>query len=306
VVTNGISLNTNNLGNEPVDLGYAWHLLNGSTNFLLDVTSPAFTNGLQPNVTIQIAYYENSDGHLSVWYDSTSGKKLGATYLLSSTNSQWDTQSLSVSDARFSGTNDIILTVDSTNCDPIVRLVRVDTASYLGVPPQLLPPPPVASFTAAPTNGIRPLAVMFTDTSTGTITNLLWIFGDGKITNTAAGAMVSHTFTNASTYTVSLKASGPGGSSTNTQTGLVTVLVPNQPQISGISSFTGNALVLQGSGGPTNGGYYYWLISSTNLTLPLTNWFIVATNPFDSYGNFSNQIPLTPGSPQLFYRVQMP
>jgi hypothetical protein len=139
VVTNGISVNTNNLGNEPVDLGYAWHLLNGSTNFLLDVTNPAFTNGHQPNVTIQIIYYENSDGHLSVWYDSTNGLKLGATYTLYSTNSQWDTKSFPVTDARFSATNDIILTVDSTNCDPIVRLVRVDTASYLGVPQQILP-----------------------------------------------------------------------------------------------------------------------------------------------------------------------
>ena len=139
VVTNGISVNTNNLGTEPAGLGYAWHLLNGNTNFLMDVTNPAFTNGSQPNVTIQIAYYENSDGHLSVWYDSTNGLKLGATYTLYSTNSQWDSKSISVTDARFSGTNDIVLTVDSTNCDPIVRLVRVDTASYLGVPPQILP-----------------------------------------------------------------------------------------------------------------------------------------------------------------------
>jgi hypothetical protein len=53
-------------------------------------------------------------------------------------------------------------------------------------------------------------------------------------------------------------------------------------------------------------GYSYWLRSSTNLSLPLTNWIIVATNPFDAQGNFSNRIPLTPGSPQLFYRIQMP
>ena len=307
VVTNGISLNTNNLGNEPVDLGYAWHLLNGSTNFLLDVTSPAFTNGLQPNVTIQIAYYENSDGHLSVWYDSTSGKKLGATYLLSSTNSQWDTQSLSVSDARFSGTNDIILTVDSTNCDPIVRLVRVDTASYLGVPLQLSSsPPPVASFTATPTNGIRPLAVTFTDTSSGSITNLLWNFGDGQTTNTLAGVVVTHNYQTNGTYTVSLKASGPGGGNTNTQLNSVTVLIPNPPQITSIQPMGKSALVLQGTGGPTNGGYYYWMRSSTNLMLPLTNWSIVATNPFDAYGNFSNQIQLTPGTPQMFYQLQLP
>ena len=118
--------------------------------------------------------------------------------------------------------------------------------------------------------------------------------------------VVAHTRQTNGTYTVSLKASGSGGSNTNMQIGLVTVLVPNPPQIGGISSFTGNALVLQGSCGSTNGGYYYWLRSSTNLNLPLINWSIVATNSFDAYGNFSNQIPVPPGSPQLFYRIQMP
>jgi PKD repeat protein len=186
-----------------------------------------------------------------------------------------------------------------------VRLVRVDTASYLGVPPQLLPPP-VAGFSANPVNGIRPLAVTFTDTSTGTITNLLWIFGDGQATNTPAGAVVSHQYQTEGTYTVTLIASGAGSAATNIQTGCVIVSVPNPPQIASISPSIGSGIVLQGSGGPANGGYYYWLRSSTNLTLPLTNWAIVATNAFDAQGNFSNQIPVTPGSPQIFYRLQMP
>jgi PKD repeat protein len=178
------------------------------------------------------------------------------------------------------------------------------SSSYLSVlsPPTL----PVAGFTATPTNGIRPLVVTFIDTSAGSITNLLWNFGDSQTTNTAAGAVVAHTYKTNGTYTVSLKASGAGGSNTNTQAGLATVLVPNPPQIISIQPMEMSALVLQGTGGPTNGGYYYWLRSSTNITLPLTNWSIVATNPFDVYGNFSNQIPLTPGTPQSFYRVQMP
>jgi hypothetical protein len=61
-----------------------------------------------------------------------------------------------------------------------------------------------------------------------------------------------------------------------------------------------------GGGGGGGGGYFYWLRSATNLTLPLTNWSIVATNPFDAYGNFSNQIPRTSLSPQMFYRLQLP
>jgi hypothetical protein len=90
------------------------------------------------------------------------------------------------------------------------------------------------------------------------------------------------------------------------QVAVLTVFIPNAPRITGISLSGTTALVLQGTGGPTNGGYYCWLRGSTNLALPLTNWSIVATNPFDLYGNFSNQIPLMPGTPQQFYRLQMP
>jgi PKD repeat protein len=243
-----------------------------------------------------------------VKYDSSSGMKPGPTYLLSSTNAAWRDQSFTVSDARFSGTNvaDILITVSNApTCDPVVLFVLV-SSSYLGVPPQLASPAPVAGFVLTPTNGIRPLAVTFTNISTGTITNLLWNFGDGQTTNMAAGAVVAHTYQTNGTFTVSLVASGSGGSNTNTQLNSVTVLLPNPPQITGIIPFGTTALVLKGSGGPTNGGYYYWLRSATNLTLPLTNWSIVATNPFDVYGNFSNQIPLMPGTPQTFYRMQMP
>ncbi len=66
--------------------------------------------------------------------------------------------------------------------------------------------------------------------------------------------------------------------------------------------------------GGTN--YVAVLDSSTNPTdhnLSVTgtrdwkvNWSIVATNPFDSRGNFSNQIPLMPGAPNMFYRLQLP
>ena len=43
---------------------------------------------------------------------------------------------------------------------------------------------PTASFTGTPTTGATPLAVTFADTSTGTITNRSWDFGDGATTST--------------------------------------------------------------------------------------------------------------------------
>ena len=165
---------------------------------------------------------------------------------------------------------------------------------------------PVAGFSGTPTSGARPLPVTFTDQSTGSITNLLWSFGDGQTTNTAAGTVLSHIYATNGTYTVSLIASGLGGSGTNTQTGRVTVLIPNPPQIVGFHPDGAGALVLEGTGGPTNGVYYYWVRSATNLFIPLTNWSIVSTNLFAADGSFSNALPNTPGIPQQFYRLQLP
>jgi len=329
-IADGITVNTNNLRLITADTGpspgstrdtygdviVGWHLANSgagtgtaANNINFDVNGRYFTNG--PNgswhtVSIEVYYLEDTDGSLAVWYDSTNGMKLGATYTLVATNAQWDDKSFTVSDARFASTNGVDIMLVASNADPVVEYVAINSTNYLGVPPQMTSPPPVAGFTRTPASGIRPLPVTFTDTSTGTITNLLWSFGDSQTTNTSAGAVVSHTYPAEGTYTVSLKASGPGGSGTNTQIGSVSVLIPSPPQITGISLSGTTALLLQGIGGPTNGGYYYWLRCSTNLALPLTNWSIVATNPFDFYGSFSNQIPLKSGMSQQFYRIQMP
>jgi len=63
-------------------------------------------------------------------------------------------------------------------------------------------------------------------TSTGTITNRFWDFGDTSTTNTTTNSVV-HTYP-AGTYTVTLVASGPVGISTNTQTAYITVLTAFQ------------------------------------------------------------------------------
>jgi PKD repeat protein len=89
------------------------------------------------------------------------------------------------------------------------------------------PPPPVASFTGSPTSGVVPLAVTFTDTSTGSITNWSWSFGDGGTASLSTN-IVPYTYTTAGVYTVTEIVSGAGGSSTNTQVNYITVLTPFQ------------------------------------------------------------------------------
>ena len=83
-----------------------------------------------------------------------------------------------------------------------------------------------ASFSGTPTNGTAPLLVTFTDTSSGTITNRFWDFGDGGTTNVTTNS-VAHTY-GAGTYTVTLLVSGSGGSGTNTQPNYITALTPFQ------------------------------------------------------------------------------
>jgi PKD repeat protein len=74
--------------------------------------------------------------------------------------------------------------------------------------------PPMADFTAAPEEGTAPLAVTFTDLSTGDISHRHWDFGDGQFSDKSGP---SHTYDTAGDYTVSLAIMGPGGSDVETK-----------------------------------------------------------------------------------------
>ncbi len=87
--------------------------------------------------------------------------------------------------------------------------------------------PPQASFTATPSIGIAPLTVTFADTSTGAITSWNWTFSDG---GSASGQDVTHTFMTPGFYTVTLEVSGPGGTSSATQSiAVASVISPGGP-----------------------------------------------------------------------------
>lgn len=81
-------------------------------------------------------------------------------------------------------------------------------------------PTPVADFNADPVSGKSPIAVSFTDQSTGTITSRSWNFGDGS---TSISQNPSHQYETHGTYTVSLTITGPGGTDTKTRTNYITV-----------------------------------------------------------------------------------
>src|ERR1019366_7386956 len=88
----------------------------------------------------------------------------------------------------------------------------------------VVPPPPVADFTADRTTGVAPLTVGFTNLSTGA-TDYGWAFGDG---NLSTNVQPTNTYTNPGAYSVTLSAVGLGGTNTLTRTNYI-ILVPPPP-----------------------------------------------------------------------------
>jgi len=119
---------------------------------------------------------------------------------------------------------------------------------------------PVAGFTATPTSGLKPLTVNFSDTSTGTITNRFWNFGDGTTTNTTAVAF-SHIYNNDSTNTVTLTIMGPVGTDTISRTNYIAV-VTNSLGITSIQLSSSNVLISFTS----QAGQFYRLEYADSLT----------------------------------------
>ncbi len=87
-------------------------------------------------------------------------------------------------------------------------------------------PEPAADFTGDPNSGEAPLAVQFTDSSTGNLTSWSWDFGDG---NTSAEQSPAHTYVTAGTYTVSLTVTNTEGSDTKIEADYIIVSEPEAP-----------------------------------------------------------------------------
>ena len=83
----------------------------------------------------------------------------------------------------------------------------------------------------------------------------------------------------------------------------VTGFVVPPPVITSVE-LSGSSLVF--SGGSGTAGNTYYVLSSTNLTLPLTNWTRELTNTFGTGGSFSVTNPIGTGVPQKFYLLQLP
>jgi autotransporter-associated beta strand protein len=85
--------------------------------------------------------------------------------------------------------------------------------------------------------------------------------------------------------------------------GTISVAAVTPPLIETTTLNNGN-LVLSGSGGVPATTFY--VLTSTNVTLPLNQWSMLMTNQFDSFGRFAVTNAVNPALPGLFYLLQVP
>jgi len=114
------------------------------------------------------------------------------------------------------GTYTVQLTVRNVSAGTSANKTK---AGYITVAP--LPPAPIAAFSGNQTSGNAPLAVHFTDLSTGSPFEWGWSFGD---TTTSSLQNPVHVYSAPGTYTVSLTVRGISGIDTETRIGYIRVM----------------------------------------------------------------------------------
>jgi hypothetical protein len=89
---------------------------------------------------------------------------------------------------------------------------------------------------------------------------------------------------------------------TNSRSFKALLLSPKPPQITGFAISGGNFSISGTNGIPDDS---YCLLTSTNASLPRANWNRLATNSFDSAGNFNFSVPVDPAQPRQYYLIQL-
>jgi polygalacturonase len=143
--------------------------------------------------------------------------------------------------------------------------------------------------------------------------NLL-LSGTLNFTNTAGftnGSYTLFTYINGSLTTNyltigSMPIGCTGIISTNTPGQVNLVVSKTPPHIGAAGTVGGGGSNVVFSGGVGAPGSIYYVLASTNVALPLSNWTVLATNQFNYGGSFSFTNVINPGVPRQFYRLQVP
>jgi rhamnogalacturonan endolyase len=129
----------------------------------------------------------------------------------------------------------------------------------------------------------------------------------GNETTTVATGITATNYTdtglaNGTQYYCVVAAIGTAATSANSPEASAIPTAPSPPSITGFH-LSGNQLTLSGTGGTPDWRYY--LLTTTNVTSPASQWTRLATNQFDASGNFALTNLLNPNLLQSFFRLQM-
>ncbi|NYJ05835.1 PKD domain-containing protein [Petropleomorpha daqingensis] len=141
------------------------------------------------------------------------------------------------------------------------------------------PVAPTATFTVDKTSGTAPLAVQFTDTSTGTPTSWAWDFGD---TTSATTQNPAHTYTTPGTYQVTLTATNTTGSTTSAATTITVTKAPIQARSSSTASGSNTTVAVPRPAGVVTGDVLVVEITSEQnptMTAVPAGWTAVTAAP---------------------------
>ncbi|MGD0058700.1 MAG: PKD domain-containing protein [Verrucomicrobiia bacterium] len=183
---------------------------NTSVNYIIALTPSANFTGSPTNgvIPLTVKFADSSIGTITNWHWSFGD---GGTTNVTTTN--------------------VSHTYATAGNYTVTEIVSGPSGSLTNIQPNYITaeqPPPSASFTAAPTGGVAPLTVIFSDASTGgPVTVWSWSFGDNS-TTIVTTTNVSHSYATAGNYTVTETVSGPGGSSTKTRINCITVISPTE------------------------------------------------------------------------------
>jgi autotransporter-associated beta strand protein len=86
--------------------------------------------------------------------------------------------------------------------------------------------------------------------------------------------------------------------STLSGSGVISVVPLSPPPAIGKVRIEGSNVIFSGTNAPD--AWTYYILSSTNLSLPLTNWTRIATNQTDGNGNYAVTNSVNPNLPQIF------
>jgi len=161
-------------------------------------------SGLAP---LLVAFTDRSTGNIDTWKYDFDG------------NGSDDWSDSSSGNAEWTYLNAGVFTVSLRVRDAVTGSYYTNTKlNYISV---TAPTPPTAAFTASKTSGSLPMTVLFTDQTTGdSINSWSWTFGDS---GTSTAQSPSHVYDTEGTYTVSLTASSPYGTDTETKVDYITV-----------------------------------------------------------------------------------